>query len=888
MADEKDDFEKLGFDASTFAALEADFENTLVELSEPHLERFKAEYETLHRALKKSHESEKRLMKKCKELSVEIGSTNNKAGTALKLSQEDQGVIQQLKKDIEKTWSAVEQSHEKETQTKETLSALRREIDNLRNSVERGAGSSIAQENKLRDLGATRDELARDRDSHAQQVQAVRSEIGELTERVRLLENERVLADNAVSELTNAVNLKRQETDRERKRKERLEKELKEMKVVVEKRHDEIKGRQARVTAGLDEGSKLEAQLREQKQHTDRTLKEVDGLTQKVTKLQAELEEQVHSNVSLINENVQRHSELRTKQAEIATIQAEAGRMEKLRDALLRKVATLDDQKREADDKRDSLKGEVSEKEAEIEAQRRERETERKMIDDLVRERDILNKNLVKASSATQQQVDLLKINENTKRNLEVEIAAYRSAAQSQSRTIKRLQGEKARYAAESSEAQSRFAQAIDEVKARQIKVLQLQKKIAEGEAKLKQQQNLYEAVRSDRNLYSKNLIESQDEIAEMKRKFKIMTRQIDHLKDDIQQKDQLLVKEHFEHMKVEREKESLREGLATVQKHLSKSEGEEVRFKSEVSKLNQIINEAEAERMKQQKEYDIVVSERDILGTQLIKRNDELSHLYEKIKIQQCTLNRGEQAYGERVTDLGVVKREGTALRGELQVLKASVANMDLLKHETFTLQRDLLQERTKVRALSEELDNQMNVHRWRKLEGSDPNMYNMITRTHTLQKQLIRRTEEVAEKDKLIQSKEKLYVELKAILARQPGPEVAEQLSIYQDNLSEKQKQLKAMTAELNVHRQQVSDLKLDQESLHTQLSQTKKRYFSIRQKQRRQLQLGVDFDEHGPPPPLPPLGGDASALLQTGAFGAGDAGGPPPADAPPDAPF
>lgn len=32
------------------------------------------------------------------------------------------------------------------------------------------------------------------------------------------------------------------------------------------------------------------------------------------------------------------------------------------------------------------------------------------------------------------------------------------------------------------------------------------------------------------------------------------------------------------------------------------------------------------------------------------------------------------------------------------------------------------------------------------------------------------------------LLQEKEKLYMELKNILARQPGPEVAEQLSIYQ----------------------------------------------------------------------------------------------------------
>lgn len=32
------------------------------------MERFRSEYEKLHRALKKSHESEKRLIKKCREL----------------------------------------------------------------------------------------------------------------------------------------------------------------------------------------------------------------------------------------------------------------------------------------------------------------------------------------------------------------------------------------------------------------------------------------------------------------------------------------------------------------------------------------------------------------------------------------------------------------------------------------------------------------------------------------------------------------------------------------------------------------------------------------------------------------------------------------------------
>lgn len=91
-------------------------------------------------------------------------------------------------------------------------------------------------------------------------------------------------------------------------------------------------------------------------------------------------------------------------------------------------------------------------------------------------------------------------------------------------------------------------------------------------------------------------------------------------------------------------------------------------------------------------------------------------------------------------------------------------------------------LSSHVQVKALSEELENPLNVHRWRKLEGSDPSTYEMIQKIQTLQKRLIAKTEEVVEKDLLIQEKEKLYMELKNILARQPGPEVAEQLSIYQ----------------------------------------------------------------------------------------------------------
>ena len=77
--------------------------------------------------------------------------------------------------------------------------------------------------------------------------------------------------------------------------------------------------------------------------------------------------------------------------------------------------------------------------------------------------------------------------------------------------------------------------------------------------------------------------------------------------------------------------------------------------------------------------------------------------------------------------------------------------------------------------------------------VQGSDPSQYEMIQKMQMLQKRLITKTEEVVEKELLIQEKEKLYMELKHILARQPGPEVAEQLQTYQTTLKEKTRQMK-----------------------------------------------------------------------------------------------
>ena len=85
----------------------------------------------------------------------------------------------------------------------------------------------------------------------------------------------------------------------------------------------------------------------------------------------------------------------------------------------------------------------------------------------------------------------------------------------------------------------------------------------------------------------------------------------------------------------------------------------------------------------------------------------------------------QGRVQYNQRLEDIRVLKLEIKKLRREKGILQKSVANVDDLRREVYHLQRELLRERTRCKALEEELENPMNIHRWRKLEGSDPSTY-------------------------------------------------------------------------------------------------------------------------------------------------------------------
>merc|ERR1719262_1724139 len=352
-----------------------------------------------------------------------------------------------------------------------------------------------------------------------------------------------------------------------------------------------------------------------------------------------------------------------------------------MHNTLKKKEKAMDEEKKNYEGNHNELRQELKSLQEKLDSVGRESDGDRKKIEDLLRERDILNKNVIKADERTKRQIDLVKRQETQALNLQKDIARWKQDASEFKKRIFELEKQREKYGIELSQANSKYFNALEELKRRDERLAELKKQINDVRGKLNQQKNLYDAVCTDRNLYSKNLIESNEEIAEMRRRFKIMYHQIEQLKEEIKEKDSALIKEHFEHHKVQKANEQIKESLEKAQRRMRNLTNIVETQRAGIKKLESTIAEAEAEKQSQQKEYEGVISERDILGTQQIRRNEELALLYEKIKIQQSTLQKGEIQFKERVDEIAAFKNNIRKLKKELHKAKNQVVSIEALK---------------------------------------------------------------------------------------------------------------------------------------------------------------------------------------------------------------
>lgn len=154
--------------------------------------------------------------------------------------------------------------------------------------------------------------------------------------------------------------------------------------------------------------------------------------------------------------------------------------------------------------------------EKERDANKRAFDNVRKFGDDMLRERDLVRKDLQRATRMIGEQAEVMMLHEQHIKTLETEIKQHLETEQKQRSIIAKLEKERDKNAEEAQVLSDKVEQCQDDLLFKMNQIAQLNETIDEQKMKLIQVQQQFEAARSERNIFQRDLqatVEDRDDI---------------------------------------------------------------------------------------------------------------------------------------------------------------------------------------------------------------------------------------------------------------------------------------------------------------------------------------------------------------------------------------
>ena len=142
----------------------------------------------------------------------------------------------------------------------------------------------------------------------------------------------------------------------------------------------------------------------------------------------------------------------------------------------------MDNEKRKIE-----VKTQLDELSKKYDLKKKEVDDDRKEIDSKMRQRDLLNKDVVTAEEDERRKFSIIQTLTNELKKLQNKIQGYKHEALNLQKLIHQLEKDKQKYGIEASQANAKYYQCLEQVKLKNNLITKLQKKNIEAEGRLKQ-----------------------------------------------------------------------------------------------------------------------------------------------------------------------------------------------------------------------------------------------------------------------------------------------------------------------------------------------------------------------------------------------------------------
>ncbi|XP_065074550.1 cilia- and flagella-associated protein 58 [Ochlerotatus camptorhynchus] len=759
---------------------------------------------------------------KIEKMQDEVSAAAGRVSQALAISQKDQDTILALRSEIEDAWKRADAAQSREQTAQEAMNQMREKLEKLSADSDRHGDK---EDEVGTAMGKHKENILRERDRLFVEVEELNRRL--LTQRTYTEELEQKCNDSEikVKELYKVLDETSNDAFRDKRMLENLQAQHLEVSTELVQKTDEAKHFKQQAEASHKTTVQQGMQMAAIRTTLERLTTSNNLLQVKLAKAQGDFENMVQLKEKVTNELNTKVNILKLKEDENNKFRLENAKLSKNKELLQKKIVLLETAKSTFEQEVTKYKNVIVTFEKERDATKKAFDLSKKQVDAVLRERDLARKDLAKGNKSISDLMEQITLLEKQQKTLENEIKGYQAAAQKQSMLMLKVEKDRDRNAEELQNFSDKIEQMNEDLLYRQNQIVELREKLKETDSKLFQCQNSLELTRGERNIFERDLAVCMNDNSSLKDRLKNSIHTVDQLKEENSSKVAELFKANKTIDKIEKEKQTLKSEVQNISITLQHTKSELHEKMMENVRLNKTLTEDEANMVRLRKQLDGTINEKDLIKVQMTQRVDEINNLTEKMNMLNMALDRGESQYRDRLDDIRLLKIEISNLRSQRNLLTRGLANTADVRQETLQLHRVLNQERVKARALEDEMLTPMNVHRWRKLSGKDPEKMDLIVKVQTLQRRVLYQSVTVSEQEKTIQESDKMYGELKQVVEKLPHQKMKEQLCATQRALTARTKKLKALSAEIRVKEIDSKSQECLVEELKKSLLETKK---------------------------------------------------------------
>jgi len=786
------------------------------KLTQAQAQLYRSKYAKLHEVVLKTYENEKNLLKKAKQLNQDLGGERSKLEKTAARAQEDSDAIAQLRAEMSKGESELALREERELLLQQEVHDLSSTRSDLENEVQTSQKRQAAElQPQIDTLEAAVAEARGELERHKAALGKLSTEREEAAKRAQLLRSARTDIEAQRAQLSAQFVKVKSEPEKMKKQADVVQTAA----TGLENEAEKLVVHLGVLESELSTHAKKRKELEEEKMHlamaVERHRSQIEQKERVADEFRKNLELSREEATAAQAERVRLELEVKALEQEAKREQDGLNRRAKEYSTALKKTKKVEQQLQNAQNLLPFLKRQIEDAARQVAFFKGERPKQMSAMEELRREVDIFINSFLKAEDVEAEKKEWVRQVLDEVKGLAEELVVAAKEEREQRKIVAQLNGEREQKAREAAKAMSSAKETHEELKVKELVIMDLSKKHAETGARLREFSKLYDVVKSDRNKYVNQIQASAQALAEMKEKIKILQNEVEILRNESVAKDRALSKERLEHGNSFYARDALRAETNKAMAAVKDKEVQVSQLVAEIDNLNSLINGIEKEMLKLKQRYEIAVEERNYTGIQLIDRNDELCILYEKCNMQQTVLKKGELEIAKREEEIRMLDLQVSELVRQLEVTRRKLPKIPELEQEIVTLQSQLEEERALSDRQSAELEAPENSKRWRKLDGKDPEPEDLAAKLQVLEERVNDKKEQLLEKDLVLEEVSNLANRLRtqALEGREDTLELAKRVNDFQSRIKGTTRRMMATVSELSMY--QASAMKLTQEN-------------------------------------------------------------------------